>query len=99
MPCHSSNFHDPRSPFHRAAAHATATQVKMTVGLPHYDLNQNEILGKLSSFSSWRENRLMSPAAQGFADVAFQRYNVQVSSTVEGAIGGSTDFVSVSLTW
>ncbi|KAF8523619.1 hypothetical protein JB92DRAFT_3259752 [Gautieria morchelliformis] len=61
-----------------AAALATATQVKMTHGIPLYDLNQNDAL------------------AQGFADIASHRYSVQVSSTVEGAIGGSTDFGNVT---
>jgi len=37
---------------------------------------------------------LTSMEAQGFADVVFKKYNVQVSNEVDGAIGVSTDFVS-----
>lgn len=33
-------------------------------------------------------------AAQHFSNVLSERYGFEVSPTVEGAIGGSTDFVS-----
>ncbi|KAF8587929.1 amidohydrolase [Ramaria rubella] len=61
-----------------AAALATDTKVKWSLGTALYDLAQNDVL------------------AQSFADVATQKYNVQVSSSVEGAIGGSTDFGNVT---
>ena len=34
----------------------------------------------------------MFSAAQNFSDVLSEKYDFEVSPTVEGAIGGSTDF-------